>query len=144
MTLKITRMHVWATEIDDQPGGLANVLDAVADAGASLECLIARRKADKPGTGVVFITPLKGKRVLAAAAAKGFRETQRVATLKVEGGDVPGLGAKLTRAVGDAGVSLRGVSAAVVGKKFACYLGFDSEADADRALKGLKAMARKK
>lgn len=54
MTLKITKTHVWATDIEDRPGGLADVLESIASAGASLECLIARRQAEKPGKGVVL------------------------------------------------------------------------------------------
>jgi hypothetical protein len=44
----------------------------------------------------------------------------------------------MTRAMADAGVNVRGVSAAVVGNKFVAYIGLDSEADADRAMRALK------
>jgi hypothetical protein len=142
--MKVTQTHVWAAEIEDRPGGLAQVLAAIAGAGGSLECLIARRQPDRPGKGVVFVTPLKGKRVLSAAGASGFHETKRVATLKVEGMDRPGLGAQITRVVGEAGVSLRGVSAAALGRRFVCYLGFDSDADAAKAAAALKTLLRPK
>jgi hypothetical protein len=144
MTLKVTKTEVWAAEIQDQPAGLAQTLSAIAGSGASIECVIARRQPEKPGTGVVFVTPLKGKKALAAAAAAGFSETRRVATLKVEGDDRPGLGAQLAHAVGAAGVNLRGLSAAVVGRKFVAYLGFDGVDDAARAAAALRALARKK
>jgi len=144
MALKVTKTQVWAVEIQDQPGGLAKVLGALAEAGANLECVIARRAPDKPGAAVAFVTPLRGKKVLAAAAAAGFQEAQKVATVKVEGGDRPGLGAQITKAVADAGVSLRGLSAAVVGRQFVCYLGLDSQDDANKAAAALKALARKK
>jgi hypothetical protein len=144
MALKVTKTDVWATEIQDQPGGLAKVMETIAGAGANLECVIARRQPDKPGTGVVFITPLRGKKLLAAAATVGFNEAQRVATLKVEGGDRPGLGAQLAQAVGAAGVSMRGVSAAAVGRKFVAYLGFDNWDAANKAAAAIKALARKK
>jgi len=144
MALKVTKTEVWAAEIQDQPAGLALTLSAIAGVGASIECVIARRQPDKPGTGVVFVTPLKGKKALAAAAAVGFSETQRVATLKVEGDDRPGLGAQLAQAVGAAGVNLRGLSAAVVGRKFVAYLAFDAADDAAKAAAALRALARKK
>jgi hypothetical protein len=131
-------------EIPDQPGGLAQVLGTIAAAGANLECVIGRRKADKPGAAVAFVTPLKGKKVLAAAAGVGFHETQRVVTLRVEGGDAPGLGARIAKAVGDAGVSMRGLSAAVLGTRFVCYIGLDSEDDAAKAAAAIRALARKK
>jgi hypothetical protein len=142
MKLKVTKMHVWAAEIDDQPGGLAKVLETIAAAGANLECVIARRKPDKAGKGMVFVTPLRGRKVLGAAAAAGFHEAHRVATLKAEGSDEPGLGGRIARAVGNAGVSLRGMSAAVVGGKYVCYLGFDRDADASRAAAALRKPSR--
>jgi predicted amino acid-binding ACT domain protein len=67
-------------------------------------------------------------------------QASHVSTLRVEGGDKPGLGAKLANAIGGAGVNLRGVSAAVLGGKFVAYLGFDSPDDASRAAKALKAI----
>ena len=64
MALKVTKTDVWAVEIKDQPGGLAKVMETIAAAGANLQCVIARRRPDKPGTGVAFVSPLKGKKVL--------------------------------------------------------------------------------
>ena len=144
MALKVTKTDVWAAEIQDQPGGLAKVMETIASAGANLECVIARRQPDKPGTGVVFISPLRGKKPLAAATAVGFNAARRIATLKVEGGDRPGLGAQLAQAVGAAGVSMRGVSAAAIGRKFVAYLGFDNWDDANKAAAALKILGRKK
>ena len=147
MALQISKAEVWAAEIQDQPGGLAEKLAAIADAGADLEFIIARRREDQPGSGVVFVTPIKGKRVQQAAQAAGFNRAEGIGTLRVEGPDKPGLGARLCRAVADAGINTRGVSAAVIGNKYVAYFGFDSEADAASALKALKgtdAPARRK
>ena len=38
----------------------------------------------------------------------------------------------------DAGINVRGVSAAVIGNKFVAYVGFDSDEDAERAMAALK------
>jgi hypothetical protein len=144
MALKVTKTDVWAAEIQDQPGGLAKVMGKIAGTGANLECVIARRQPDKPGTGVVFISPLTGKKALAAAASVGFHETRRIATVKVEGADRPGLGAQIAQAVGAANVNMRGLSAATVGRRFVAYLGFDSWEDAIKAAAAIKALDRKK
>ncbi len=144
MALKVTKTEVWAAEIQDQPAGLAQALSAIAKTGSSIGCVIARRQPDKPGTGVVFVTPLKGKKALTAAATVGFGEAQRIATLKVEGDDRPGLGAQLAQAVGAAGVSMRGLTAAVVGRKFVAYLGFDGADDAAKAAAALRGFARQR
>jgi predicted amino acid-binding ACT domain protein len=58
--------------------------------------------------------------------------------VKVEGGDKPGLGAKITRTLGNAGISFRGISADVIGRKFVCHLALDNPQDADRAVALLK------
>jgi hypothetical protein len=144
MALKVTKTDVWAAEIQDQPGGLAKVMEKIAAAGANLECVIARRQPDKPGTGVVFISPLTGKKALAAAASVGFHETQRIATVKVEGADRPGLGAQIAQAVGAANVNMRGLSAATIGRRCVAYLGFDNWEDAIKAAAAIKALGRKK
>jgi hypothetical protein len=138
MALKITKTQVWAGTIDDRPGGLAAVLAPLAEAGANLDCVIARRQAPGSGAGVVFVTPIKGKKVQNAAAAVGFKATNAIATLRVEGPNKAGLGAKMAAAVGEAGVNMRGLSAAVMGNKFVAYLGFDNATDADRAAKAMK------
>jgi len=137
MALKVSKVKVWAASIEDKPGGLAKVLDALAGAGANLECAIARRSPDKPGQGAVYVTPVKGKKVEAAAASVGL-SAAGIATLKVEGADKPGIGASIARAVADAGINARGLSAAVIGKQFVAYIGFDSDADADRAAKAIR------
>jgi hypothetical protein len=50
----------------------------------------------------------------------------------------------MSTAIADAGINLRGVSAAVIGKKFVAYFGFDSAADATKATRALKTLARPK
>jgi hypothetical protein len=138
MALKVSRADVWAGEIQDQPGGLARVLDAVADAGGNLDCVIARREQSRPGTGVVFVTPVEGSAAQGAARAAGLSPAQNIATLRVEGADAPGLGAQIAEALRDAGINLRGVSAAVVGRNFVSYIGLDTPGDADAAVAALR------
>ena len=141
MSLTVTKINVWAAEIEDQPGGLAKLLGALSGAGADLECVVARRDPSKAGKGVVFLTPVEGTDVRKAAKAGGLGPAENLATLKVEGYDAPGLGFRITSAIADSGVNLRGVSGAVVGRKFVVYLGFDGKADADKAARALKALA---
>ena len=143
MTLKVTKTKVWVAEIKDQPGGLAACLETLAKAGANLEFLLARRQTNRPHTGAVFLTPLTGRKVLAAAAGLGFHATQRVSTLKVEGGNLPGVGAHIARAAAAAGVNVRGVSAAVIGRKFVCYLSFDRAGDAVRVAQAIRRIGAK-
>ena len=138
MSVRITSVDVLAGELEDQPGGLARVLEALAGGGARLQCCIARRQPDKPGTGVAFVTPVSGARAPSAARDAGMSPAADVATLRVQGTDAPGLGARLTRAVEQAGVNMRGLSAAVVGNQFVAYFGFDSQSDADAAAQAMR------
>jgi hypothetical protein len=144
MSLTITKVDIWSSKIEDKPGGLAKVLSALGNAGASLDCIIARRDSAKPGAGIVFLTPAKGAAVRKAAKSEGVAPAKSVATLRVEGIDAPGLGGRITTAIADAGVNLRGVSAAAIGKRFVGYFGFDSAADATKAARALKALASQK
>jgi len=144
MSLTVTKVDVWAAQIEDQPGGLAKLLGALKDAGANLECVIARRDPSKAGKGVVFLTPVSGAGARKAAKAEGLGPSEKLATLKVEGNDSPGLGSRITTALAEAGINLRGVSGAVVGRKFVAYLGFDGKGDADKAARLLRALGTAK
>ncbi len=138
MTYSIRKVDVWVAEIDDRPGGLAEKLEGLANAGASLEFIVSRRAPDKPGKGVVFLTPIKGAKQTRAANDAGLSTTSSLQSVRVEGPDRPGLGTKMTRALADAGINLRGVSAAALGRKSVTYFAFDSADDAANAIKLLK------
>jgi hypothetical protein len=138
--MKTQRVDTWAATIEDQPGGLAAKLTALAKAGANLEFVIARRAPDKPGTGVVFVTPIKGAKQTKAATEAGFAKTANLHTVRVEGRDKPGLGACLAQGLADASVNLRGLSAAGIGPKFICHLAVDTEADAARVMRVIRKM----
>jgi hypothetical protein len=144
MNLTVTKVDVWAAQIEDKPGGLAKLLGALGGAGANLECVVARRDPSKTGKGVVFLTPVTGANVRKAAKTEGLAPAEKLATLKVEGDDAPGLGSRITSAIADSGVNLRGVSGTVVGRKFVVYLGFDGNADATKAARTLKTLASAK
>ena len=135
--LMVERVDVWAATIEDKPGGLAQMLAGLREAGADLDFILARRSADKPGKGVVFVTPLRGDAEVRAAATLGFNVTGSVHSVRVEGENKPGIASELTAKLAAKRINLRGLSAAVTGSRFILYLGFDSEADANKAVKTL-------
>jgi len=136
MAYKISKVDVWAADIVNKPGMLARVLEAVSNAGAKLEFMIARKASDT--TSRVFISPIKGKKVKQAAQDVGLVPAQGMHTLCVEAPDRPGLGAEITRAVAAQGINLRGASAAAAGKKAMIYLAFDNAEDSEKAVKVVK------
>ena len=134
MDLMVELVDVWAASIPDRPGGLAGVLDPLREVGADLQFIVARRAAEKPGTGVVFVTPLQGDREIQAASETGFNVTQRLHSVRIIGANRPGVAAELTRRVSEQGINLRGFAAAVIGTQFVAYLGLDSLDDANKAI----------
>ena len=138
MKLDVTRVDVWATSIEDRPGGLAEKLAPLAQSGVNLEFIIARRAPERTGTGVVFVTPIKGAAQVQAARQAGFAKTESLRSVRIEGPDKPGLGAWLTQKLADAGINLRGLSAAVPGRRFVMYLAFDEPGEASKAMRLLR------
>jgi hypothetical protein len=134
MSLIAEREEVWAASIEDRPGALAGKLSALAEAGADLDFIIARRAPEKPGTGVVFVTPLRGDREVEAAGELGFSATNRLHSVRVEGANQPGMAARLTQRLAAARVNLRGFSGAIIGTQFVLHLAFDSEDEAQKAI----------
>ncbi|RDK00281.1 ACT domain-containing protein [Paraburkholderia lacunae] len=134
MDLLVERVDVWAATIEDEPGGLAQALSVLKDAGADLQFVVARRTPESPGKGVVFVAPLQNDREIRAASQVGFNVTPSLHSVRVMGADRPGVVAELTRGLADAKINLRGVSAAVAGTQFVAYLAMDSLDDTVRAI----------
>jgi hypothetical protein len=132
MNLIIERVDVWAAPIEDKPGGLAKILSGLREAGADLDFVVARRAPEKPGSGVVFVTPLRGDAEVAAAATLGFNVTSSLQSVRIEGDNRQGIVAELAEKIAAAGINLHGLSAAVIGTRFILYLGLDT---ADAAIK---------
>ena len=70
MSFTVTKVDIWSSKIEDKPGGLAKVLGALGNAGANLDCVVARRDPRSPAPGLCF-TPVKGSAVRKAAQSGG-------------------------------------------------------------------------
>ncbi len=140
MKLKVEKIDTWAAPLEDKPGALAAKLDSLARARVNLEFVIARRAPDRPGTGVVFVSPIKGTAGIRVAREKGFQKTQQLRAVRVEGPDKPGQGAAVLQALANGRLNLRGLSASALGRKFVAFIALDTEADAARAVKLLRAL----
>lgn len=138
MALKATKVEAWTATLDDRPGGGAEKLEALAKGGANLEFVFMRRTPENPGRGVMFATPLKGAKAKRAAQDAGFMPSADIHFVRVEGGDKPGLGSRMTRALAGGGISFRALSATALGRKFVSYLALDSAEDATKAVSLLR------
>ena len=141
MPYNINTVEVWEGTIEDRPGGLADKLEPLAQSGACFEFVLARRA--EPGQGLLFLFPIKGARQTKAATEAGLCKAADLAALRIEGPDKPGLGAKISRSLGEAGVNMRGLSAVVVGERCAVFMSLDTKDDAAKARRVLaKTLAR--
>ena len=134
----IERVDVWSASITDKTGGLSWLLKGMDEAGADFNFIIARRTPENPGSGVVFVTPIRGDREVKAASTLGFSITSSVDAVCFEADNKPGAAARLTGLIAGAGINIRGLSVAVIGTRFVAYIGFDSSSDAETAVKILQ------
>jgi len=138
MALKVGKAEIWMGTIEDRAGGAAAKIGPMANAGANFEFVFARRMPEQPGKGLLLVAPVKGARVVAAAKAAGIDKAAGVYGLRIEGANKAGGGAKMTRALADAGITFRGLSATMIGTKFVCYLALDSAEDQAKAASVLR------
>jgi hypothetical protein len=140
MALKVERVDTWAAPMEDKPGSLAVKLNALASAGVNLEFVIARRTPERAGSGVVFVSPIKGSAECSAARKAGFDKTKSLHTVRIEGVNKPGQGAKIVQALAEKGLNLRGLSGAAMGKHFVAYFALDTSEDAVKAMRIIKGL----
>ncbi|MGD2095905.1 MAG: hypothetical protein PVH77_12930 [Phycisphaerales bacterium] len=138
MRIDVSRVDMWVASIEDVPGGLAEKLDTLANADVDLEFVSARRAPDKPGKGVVFVTPIKGPKQIRAAKKAGFAKSKSLFAIRVATGNKPGYSADLTLRLAKAGLNLRGISGAAISNRAVFYIAFDSSADAGKAVRLIK------
>jgi hypothetical protein len=133
MAFKMTRVHVYHTEVSDAPGGIAAKLKPLAEAGTHLEYVYSQRSATKPGVGDLYLAPVLGHNAKDAAKASDMHEVQEPIVMRVEGDDKAGLSGKLTIAWETAGLNLHSMMMAAVAGKFIGYVTFDTADDANKA-----------
>jgi hypothetical protein len=141
MTLKVSRIDLWTASIDDRPGGAADRLEPLSKAGANFEFVFSRRTPEQPGRGMLFVTPVKGAKVIQAAKAAGFTKPQNIHSLRIEGANKPGVTAMVARALANGEISFRALSASGIGSKFVGYVALDTAADAAKAVGLLKKLS---
>jgi hypothetical protein len=133
MSFRYDRVHVWSCEVTDKPGGVADKLAALAQAGENLEYVGTRRTPEKPGWGILYIAPVTGPDQVRAARSAGMHEVKNPVVIRVEGDNKAGLAHRLTHEWALAGISFQGLTMAVLGDKFVGYAAFDNSDDANRA-----------
>jgi hypothetical protein len=140
MAMKASKCEVWVADMMDEPGALAAKLAPLAEAGADLESVVARRTHENPGHGVVYVTPIKGSKQTRAAKSAGFAKAEHMACVRVEMPNKPGVGAKVTDALAEQGLNLHGLTASVIGNKAVAYVSLPDAKDVNKAIRVLNAV----
>jgi len=143
MAISVKRITLWRGKVEDRPGALADVLQPLAAAGADLQVVMGYHEPGEKLRAVIELYPVSGKKLTAAAQGAGLSAAPMPALL-VNGDNRPGLGHAMSRAIGDAGISLSFLVAQTVGRKYSAVFGFSSEADAVRAAKLIKSAAARR
>ena len=144
MSFKMDRVHVWACEVKDEPGGVASKLSRLDEAGVDLEYVYTQRSPDKPGHGQLFVAPLSGPVQIKAAKGSGMHEVSDPIVMRLEGDNTAGLAHRLKRAWAAAGINLHGSILTVIGTKFVGFVTFDSVEDANKAARILAEVGHEK
>lgn len=134
MSYEVTTVDLWFGEVEDRPGALAEILEALLRAGANLEFAIMRPASDVlAGTSLLFVAPLVGEAQIQAAAEVGLERSAGLHALRIVGPDRPGQVAGIARTLADAGIRICGLWAAAIGDHSVQYLRLESSADTKRA-----------
>lgn len=133
MAALIRPIVLWRTEVDHQPGMLAQKLEPLAAAGANLRVVMGYRLPGDHARAAIEIFPVSGARATEAAQAAGFRDAG-ISALHVEGDNRAGLGHAIASALAGAGINIAFLLGQVSGARHTLILGFENREDADRAV----------
>jgi hypothetical protein len=133
MSFKMDRVHVWAVEVKDEPGGVASKLALLDKANVNLDYVYTQRVPEKPGYGNLYVAPIVGSEQVKAAKGAGMMEVSDPIVMKVEGDNTAGLAHRLKHEWATANINLHGAILAVLGTKFVGYITFDTVEDANKA-----------
>ena len=143
MPMTVKRIKLWRKELENKAGTLAGTLEPLAKAGADLQIVMGYRFPNEHEKAAVELYPVANKKSTQAAQGAGLAASG-IPVLLVEGDNRAGLGHGIAQAVADAGVNLDFLVAQVVGRKYSAVIGFENDADADKATALIKKAAGKK
>lgn len=131
MAYKITAEYVCGGAIKDRTKALAEKLQALSDGGLDLEMIMSRR--DQSGWALMFVSPLRTAEEIEVAEQAGLRREGSLSTLRIEGPNVKGIGARIITALAKAGIDVLGYWALSLGDQCVMNIAFDSEAEQEMA-----------
>jgi hypothetical protein len=133
MPMKVETVVAWRTEVENAPGAMSRALRPLAE--KDLAVVIGNQGR------IVDIAPVQGKKAEAAAREAGFAPLSAPMVL-VRGKNRPGVCHSITRALGQAGISMDSLVGLAGGREFRILIGFASEDLALRAVAAIKEALR--
>lgn len=133
MAVKIRKIVLWRGRVPNRPGALAEVLEPLAATGVDLQVVMGYREHGS-SDALIEVYPISGRKLTEAAEGAGLGASGIPAVL-VQGDNRAGLGHRIAKALADGGRNVSFLVAQVVGRKFSAIYGFETEADADVAVK---------
>ena len=140
MAVTVKRVTLWRREVANRPGMMAETLEPLATAGIDLQVVMGYRFPRHEEQAAIEVYPVTGKKAVAAAEAGGLSPAS-IPSLIVEGDSRPGLAHGIARALADAGTNVAFEVGQVLGRRFSAVFGFESDADATRAVAIIKKAA---
>ncbi|MDP8214785.1 MAG: hypothetical protein RAO92_00065 [Candidatus Euphemobacter frigidus] len=135
MAYQMEKVDVWLGFLKDKPEALAGALEVLKASGANLEFIFGRGM--RGGKAIYFLAPIKGSPQLRAARKLHLTKSSKTLSLRITGPDKRGIGLEIARALGEAGINIRGFSAMGIGGKAMFYVALARKdmAGAQRVLK---------
>ncbi|HZP42871.1 MAG TPA: hypothetical protein VFD84_15365 [Candidatus Binatia bacterium] len=140
MPLRVSRITLWRSDVENVPGVLANALEPFAEAGVPLRLVMGYRFPRTPEHSAIEVAPIEGRRAKEAAERGGLKPSD-IPCLLVEGDDRPGLGAAIGRACAEAGINIAFFMAMAIGRRFAAAIGFPDDEAARNAVRVVRKAA---
>ncbi len=133
MATTVTKAVLWRRELQNHPGTLAKSLKPLAQAKINLKVIMGYTYSNDT-KAALEVWPIENSRSKQAAVAAGLSPTSKVPCLIVEGDDRFGLGHNIANALAGAHINLSFAIMQSIGKRYQGVFGFDTNADAARAV----------
>ncbi len=143
MAATVKRITLWRSEVENKAGTLARTLKPLADAGASLQVVMAYRLPGEPPRAAIELSPVSGKKSQAAAMAARL-DRSSIPTILAMGDDRPGLGSEIAEAMAGAGINVSFLVMQVIGRKYSAVYGFETEEEAQIATNLIRKVSKPK
>jgi hypothetical protein len=142
MAISMKRVTLWRREVPNKPGMLAATLEPLATGGTDLQVVMAYRYPGNPSQAAIEVFPVSGRKATSAAQSGGLTAST-IPTVLVTGDNRAGLGHAISDALAREGINVDFHLAQVIGKRVSAVFGFETDADARKAMTVIKTAARR-